>query len=142
MSTLGIVEPFDVIEHIGACFISGFVSFPMHPLDLHGREEALHGCVVPAISLATHTAGDTLIGQQPLEILAGVLAALIGMMYQGHRLTTPPDRHHQGINYQLCRHVLAHRPTHHAPRETINYSCHVQPSFGRPHVSEVRYPAL
>jgi len=50
------------------------------------------------------------IGQQLLELFAGVLAAAIGMMQQRVRLAATPDRHHQGIGDQLCRHLGAHRP--------------------------------
>jgi hypothetical protein len=37
------------------------------------------------------------IGHQPLELIAVVLAAAIGVMQQRIELAAPPDRHHQGI---------------------------------------------
>ena len=51
-----------------------------------------------------------MIGQQLLELLAGVLAAAIGMMQQRIGLAAAPDRHHQGIGDELGRHLRAHRP--------------------------------
>ena len=40
----------------------------------------MHGCIVPAVAAAAHAAGDAVILEQTLEQLAGVLAALVGMM--------------------------------------------------------------
>jgi hypothetical protein len=54
------------------------------------------------------------IGHQPLELFTGVLAAAIGMMQQRIRSAASPDRHHQGIGDELCRHRSVHRPANHA----------------------------
>jgi hypothetical protein len=54
------------------------------------------------------------IGHQPLELLAGVLAAAIRMVHQSIGFAPPPDRHHQGIGYKLRRHGRAHRPADHS----------------------------
>ena len=45
-----------------------------------------------------------MVGHQPLELLAGVLAATVGVMQQRIRFAASPDRHHQGIGDELCRH--------------------------------------
>ena len=42
-----------------------------------------------------------MVGHQPLELFAGVLAALVGVMQQGVRLASPPDSHHQGVGDEL-----------------------------------------
>jgi hypothetical protein len=55
----------------------------------------------------------SVIGHQPLELLAGVLAATIGMMQQRVRLSPSPDRHHQGVSDDLGRHRRVHRPANH-----------------------------
>src|SRR5262249_57028551 len=41
------------------------------------REEALHRGVVPNIARSAHRADDAMVGHEPLELLAGVLAAAI-----------------------------------------------------------------
>ena len=69
-----------------------------------------------------------MIGHQPLELLAGVLAATIRVMQQRIWLSPSPDRHDQGIGDQLRRHVGAHRPADHAPGEQIDDRRHVEPA--------------
>ena len=73
MPTPGVVEPLNVVKDICASFVSGFVLGAKHSFDLQRREEALHCRIVPALSTSTHAAGDALIGQQALEVFAGVL---------------------------------------------------------------------
>ena len=96
MPTPGIIEPFNVVKHIGSGVIPGDVMSPTGALGLHGREEALNRCVVPAVAFPAHAALDPLVCQQSLEVLAGVLATPVGVMRAwvlplevGLRLATP-----------------------------------------------------
>jgi hypothetical protein len=41
---------------------------------------------------------DDLVGNQPLELLARILAALIGMMQQTVGLASPPDCHDERVD--------------------------------------------
>src|SRR3977135_1439299 len=75
-----IVEPLDIVEHIRPGLVSGVIDFARGALGLQRREEALHRGVVPHIAGPAHAANDAAVGHQPLELLAGVLAALIGVM--------------------------------------------------------------
>lgn len=61
-----------------------FSTPPGDAFDLERTKKALHGRVVPDLAGPAHAASDGLFIQQPL--LAGVLAALIRVMLQGHRL--------------------------------------------------------
>ena len=81
-----------------------------------------------------------MVGHQPLELFAAVLAAAIGVMQQRIGLAASPDRHHQSVGDELCRHPCAHRPADHAPREQIDHGCHVEPAFRGPDIGEVRDP--
>ena len=94
-------------------------------LGLQRREEALHRCVVPHVARSAHRADDAVVGHQPLELFAGVLAAAIGVMQQRIRLAPPPDRHHQSVGDELRRHPGAHRPADDAAREQIDDGSHV-----------------
>jgi hypothetical protein len=49
---------------------------------LQRREEALHRCIVPDVARTAHRTDDAVIGHQLLELLAGVLAAAVGIMQQ------------------------------------------------------------
>jgi len=64
------------------------------------------------------------------------LAALVRVMQQLDWLTTPPDRHHQGIGHELRGHARLHRPANDATRVQVEHHGHVQPAFGSPEWSE------
>jgi hypothetical protein len=81
-----------------------------------------------------------MVGHEPLELLAGVLAAAIGVMQQRIGLAASPDRHHQGIGNELRRHRCAHRPADNPPGEQIDDDGDVKPAFCRPNICEVRNP--
>jgi len=80
------------------------------------------------------------IGHQSLELLAGVLAAAIGMMQQRVRFAPSPDRHHQGISDELGRHRCVHRPADHTAGEQIDDGGHIEPALRCPHIGEVSDP--
>jgi hypothetical protein len=80
------------------------------------------------------------IGHQPLELLAGVLAAAIGMMQQSVRFAPSPDCHHQGVGDELGRHRCAHRPANHTAGELIDDGSHIEPALRCPHIGEVSDP--
>src|SRR5439155_21932871 len=82
----------------------------------------------------------TPIGHQLLELLAGVLAATVGMMQQRIGFTPSPDRHHQGIGDELRCHRSPHRPADNAPGEEIDNSSHIQPTLRCPHIREGSNP--
>lgn len=72
MSSIRIVEPLDVVEHIGFGVFPRAVLLVIDPFLLQGPEEALlHGRVVPHTARGTHAAGDALLAEQSLELLAG-----------------------------------------------------------------------
>ena len=73
-----------------------------------------------------------MIGHQPLELLAGVLAAAIGVMQQRIGLAPSSDCHYQGIGDERRRHRSAHRPADNTPGEEIDDGRHIEPAFRRP----------
>jgi hypothetical protein len=80
------------------------------------------------------------IGHQPLELLAGVLATAIGMMQQSIWFAASPDRHHQGIGDELGRHRCVHRPANHPAGEEIDHGGHIEPALRGPDIGEVGDP--
>ena len=89
-----IVKALDVIEHVGFRLIACAVQHTGGALSLQRGEEAFHRRVVPDVAKTAHATSQALVRQEPLEQLAGVLAAPIGMMQDGLGLASPPDRHH------------------------------------------------
>jgi len=58
------------------------------------------------------------------------------------RFASSPERHHQGINYQLAGHRALHRPVDDPSGVKIRHHGNVQPALGRPDVSEISHPLL
>ena len=73
MSARRVVEPFDVIKHIGTCLPSGLIDFPGCAFSLERTEEALHSRFIPDLASSAHAACDALFLEQLLKVLAGVL---------------------------------------------------------------------
>ena len=137
-----VVEPLDVVEHVRAGLFPGPVDLAAGSLRLQGREEALHGRVVPALPAPAHAAGDALGLEQLLELVTGVLAALVRVVHQGAGFAAPPQGHEQGVADHLGLHGVAHGPTHDTPRVQVHDRCGIQQAFCRPDVGEVRCPLL
>ena len=94
----GIVEALDVIEHVLFCVVARAVGFARDPFGLQRGEEALHRSVVPDVAVAAHRACYPVVGHQSLELLAGILAALVRVVQQRIGFATPPDRGLSGIS--------------------------------------------
>src|SRR5690606_35292180 len=84
VTTTGVVEPLDVVEHVGPSLVPGPIHLSIRAFGLERLEEALHRRVVPAIAGSAHAASNPHLVEQALELVAGVLAAAIGMVQ--HRL--------------------------------------------------------
>lgn len=69
---------------------------------LERREEALHCHIVADIARTAHRANDAIVYHQPLELLAAVLAAAIGVMQQCIGFAPSPDRHRRRVGNELC----------------------------------------
>jgi hypothetical protein len=78
-----VVEAVDVIEHIGPGLVPRAIELPRDLFALERREEAFHRGVVTAVAGLVHRAGNFVVGQQPLELLSGILAALVRVMQHG-----------------------------------------------------------
>lgn len=134
MPTLCIVEPLNVVEHIRSCIVTRLIVPSSRSFGLQRREEAFDRRVVPAITAAAHTAGNTVLLEQPLEVLARILAALVRVMQQSFDGTSTPDRHQHRVADQLRRHLRAHRPADDTSREQIHHDGYIQPTLRGPQV--------
>ncbi len=140
MPSRGIVEALDVINHVGFGLVSRAVCLARRPFGLERGKEALHRGIVPNIASPAHATGHTVVGQEPLEELTGVLAAPTRVMQHGLGRASSPDRHHERIGDELRGHRRTHGPADHPSREEIDDRGHVEPAFGGPEVGEVGHP--
>ena len=90
MPPFGIVEALDVIEYAGLGLGSRPVRLGRRAFGFQGGEDALHRRIVPDVAGPAHATDDAVVGQEPLEGLAGVLAAPTGVMPHGLGLAPPP----------------------------------------------------
>jgi len=81
-----VVEAFNVVEDVGSGLVAGARAFLSDALRLERREEAFHRRVIPDIPGSAHRADDAVVSRRPLELIAGVSAALVRMMRKGVRL--------------------------------------------------------
>ena len=80
MKTFTVVEYLNVLEDISPRFFPGAVfAVAVDPLALHGPEEALHGCIVPAVAFSAHGSDNPVTPEFHLVRPAGVLAASVRM---------------------------------------------------------------
>lgn len=93
-----IVEAFDVVDNIGAGFISCAIHFAGGAFSLQRLEEAFRRRVVPDIACSAPRACDAVVRQQALKLLARILGSLIGVMKESVSFSSAPDRHHQRIH--------------------------------------------
>jgi len=75
MSSLPVVEHFNVFADLGHCFLASAVFAVMNQFGLEGAEEAFHRGVVIAVPLATHGWHHTELFEQLLVALRAILAA-------------------------------------------------------------------
>lgn len=91
----------DVVKHIRASQIAGFVDALADAPPLQAAEERFHHGIVSTLAFAAHAGIQAMGLTKPLEVIAAVLAALIGMHSHGlHRLALL-YRRHQSIQCEL-----------------------------------------
>src|SRR5437879_3627104 len=92
-----VVERLDVLEDARPRLGAGRVRLVVDQLPLQAGEEALDRRVVPALADAAHTAGDAVLAEEELVMLAGILAAPVGVRQQPRAGQPPAYRHAQGV---------------------------------------------
>ena len=85
MAALRVVEALNVIKDVAARGVSSALDLAGGALGIQRREEALHRGIVADIAGAAHRAGDAVIGQKPLELVARILAALDALLFVKRR---------------------------------------------------------
>jgi len=98
LPALVIVEHLNVLEDRRTRLRPSGEVRPVDQLLLQGGKKALHRGIIPAVRSPAHAARDPVPRQQPLVVLAGVLAAPVGMGQQALPRQAPPHRHLQGID--------------------------------------------
>lgn len=77
-------------EWVGSGLSPDLVYSASAALGLQLREDTLHGRVVPKFTTTAHAAGDVLALQSLQELVADVLAALVGAVHSCSRFASTP----------------------------------------------------
>lgn len=138
-----VVEPHDVVRDVLYRFTLVGVILPPSALHFQVQEEALHHCVVPAVTLAANTATHPVARQQGLIGRSCVLTAPIRMDDQTRLWLPLSNGQLHGADHQFGPHMGGgHGPAHDLAREQIHDRCQVHPAAARADISNVRDPGL
>src|SRR5580765_1642815 len=116
MDPLTIVVAFDIAEQVTPRGSPIGVFTLVDEFGFQRAEEALHGCIVPAISLAAHRLDDGGVRQNIPVVAGGVLAAAVGMMDETRSRGAAAGC---AAMVRLGAHVVAHGPADHLAGEEV-----------------------
>ena len=140
VQTLAVVKDFDVFEDALSCFISRLVFSPIDFFDFHRFEEALHRCVVPAVTFSRHALPEA-IGVNDISIAPGrILRSSVGVKKKFWCGATPHDGLFERITHQFFRYPISHCESYDLAREKVHDGCDIYPTFSRFDVSDVAGP--
>jgi len=105
MQTSPVVKYLDVFKRHGYPLVPCFEAFTVHSFVFEATEPAFGRGVIPAVALAAHGTNHAVHLQLGLKYEAGILAALIRMMYQPSRRFATEPRHSQRIGHNVRRHA-------------------------------------
>jgi hypothetical protein len=112
----------------------------MYELGLQGGNEALRHRIVQSGSVPSHRRNDADLRKALAEGDRCVLNAAVGMMHESRGWLTPPYRHLEGIDHELCSHVGVHRPSNDPARMSVQDEGQVEEALPCRYVSDVRQP--
>ena len=101
MTPKTIVEDLDVFKDVQSGLGPGGILLMKDQLSFEGAEETFDRGIVITVTPAAHTSHHARSCQQSLVLIAGVLAAPIGMVQQTRGRLANCNGHLQGINDQL-----------------------------------------
>lgn len=142
VATPGVIEHLNVVEDIGPGLTARRIDLSANALSLEQLEEALCDCVVMAVAAPAHAAHQVVIAQEALPVMAGELAALVGMHGDRRFGLAPPQSHQQSIEGQFGIDAVSHGPTDDMAREQIDHHAQIQPALAGTDVGDVRDPGL
>jgi hypothetical protein len=88
-----VVEHLDRLDDVVPCLLTRFVVAMRRPLAFETAEKSLGHGIVETLACTTHTAHHSMIFQQTLIGVTGLLTAPIRMMHEAGRGTATPQRH-------------------------------------------------
>jgi hypothetical protein len=140
VQAVAIVEPFDELEESSARCLARLVAGRVIEFGFHAAEEALHGRVVPAVSLAAHGATHAVAGEQTTIGMSRVLTAAIRVVQQAGPGPPRGDRHAQCVEGEFLGDPLIHRPAHDSTGEHVEDDREIKPTLGGRNIRDVRQP--
>ena len=137
-----IVKHLNVVKQITLGLLPCCVMLVEHTFVLQAVEEALHRCVIPAVTLAAHAGHHAVGSEQILIVVTAVLAATIRVVQEAGLGTAPEPRHAQRTDHELFGHTCVHRPAHNHACVQIHHHRQIQPAFAGRDIRDIDRPGL
>ena len=120
MAAARIVEAFEVVEDRHARLGVGAPAAAIDQLALERGEERFGHRVIEAVAHAAHRWRDASLAAAPTKRQAGVLSAVVCVVDQSSSRLSIPQRHLEGIEYELGSEVVSHAPPDHPPTPHVD----------------------
>jgi hypothetical protein len=130
----------DVSDHIVARLLTRGVIMVRRPRTCSTATAWLGHRMVEPRALTTQTTADSMVCQQVLIRVTGLLTAAIRMMQQTCCGMTTSPRHPQRVLHHSCRDPTTHRPTHHLKGRHVEPRRHRPPALPRPPRAAIASP--
>ena len=130
------------VNHFVHCVSAGGKLLSIQPTHFQATPQALRGCVIPAVALATHGTSHLVARHRALEFMPAILAATVRMEDESRCRVTPEPCHLQSVRHQAALHVRLHAPAHYLTAEEVNDGGQVQPPLIGGDIRDVARPDL
>jgi len=120
MATTQVVKAFEVEKDVTLRSKMRSIDLILNQFGLECSPEALHQSIVAAVAGATHTDLHRGRLQASLVVVAGILAATVGMMQQSWRRSARDQRRIKRTLDEFTYQGCVHRPSHYFPRKDVH----------------------
>jgi hypothetical protein len=84
-------------------------------------KETLGNCIIPAVTLAAHTAREAVSFKERLKDIARILTSTVKMAQRVSHTTSRGNGHMKRITHKLARHSRAERPANYSTTKQVDY---------------------
>jgi len=140
MTPKTVVENLDVFKDIQSGLGPGGILPMKNQLSFEGAKETFDRGIVITVTFAAHTSHHPSSCQQSLVLIAGVLAAPIGVVQQARGRLAHANGHLQGVDDQLAVQAVTHRPADDTSGIDVQNHSQIEPPFRCWHISDVSQP--
>jgi hypothetical protein len=134
-----IIPGFNIFKYMQAHLLSCFEFGTIDQFRFESFEKAFSHCIIPTISLSTHTLLQLQGFQQVYSLFAGILDAPVRMKYHSFSKRSVPVGHPYGRDYGMgCIHMIAYGPSVQFAVKKIQHTGQIKKSILTRNIGQVR----